>query len=138
MMDNVTRIGKVLLVVSNDNFLRLICFGVVGVGLLVTMIVLEARGVQWLDKDEKKVKGHAIAFVATYLFLSFLFLGFVFDFIASAWVKMGEWILYGYITIMGLFAGTNALKVVSEFGLRKAEILGKINAAMTPPVPPNP
>jgi hypothetical protein len=136
-MDNVTRTAKFIAMLSNDNFLRLTCFGLVGIGMLVTMIILEARGVKWLDKENNKVHGHAFAFVATYLFLCFLFLGFIFDFVATAWVKMGEWILYGYVAIMGLFTTSNIAKTVSEFGLRKAEVLGKINSAMgnKPPTP---
>jgi len=118
--------------IFNDNIIRLLCFTIIGLGLLVTMIMLGTRGVKWIDKEKGKVRGHAFAYASSYLFVCFLFLGFIFDFIASAWVKMGEWILYGYIIIMGLYTTTNIAKTVSDFGLKKADILNKITTAMKP------
>ncbi len=113
-----------------DNILRLICFSVVGVGLLISFLILNTRGVKWIDKEEGKVRGHAFAFVGSFLFLNFLFLGFIFDFVATAWDRMGDWVLYGYGLIMFLFAGTNAAKLFTDYGLKKADLLNKVTTAM--------
>lgn len=129
-MDNVTKMNKFLALAANDNFLRLIVFGIVGIGLIVTMFILQTKDVKWINKEEGKVRGHTFAFVASYLFVCFLFLGFIFDFIATSWVKMGEWILYGYATIMALFTTTNVVKNVAGLSLKKAEIFGKIPTIM--------
>lgn len=86
---------------------------------------------EWIDHEDKKIRGATFAFIGTYLFLSMLMLGMLFDFVADSWVKMGEWFLYGWGALITLYTGADISKVVSSFGLRKAEILAKVQTAVT-------
>jgi cytochrome b561 len=101
------------------------------VGILVLLMFVLRKKVRWIDEEDGKIRGTTFAFISTYLFLSMLFLGMMLDFVADAWIKMGEWFLYGWGALTALYTGVDITKVVTGFGLKKAEILSKVQNAVS-------
>jgi hypothetical protein len=101
--------------------------------MFVNMWWLEKRkGVQWTDRDTGKVRGSTFLFAYSYLFIWFIFLGFLFDEVRTSWGIMGTWVISGLMIFLGAYAGVDVAKIITKSGLDKAKYQSIMGVSSTP------